>query len=913
MTVNRYSSRQQKLDASLLQARLADAASYDRIAGYFRSSLLEVAGEAIEKVSGKVRVVCNSDLEPIDVETAKAAQQAMRQSWCASEPEKLAANTAGRARFGRLFDLLASGKLEVRVLPDEAFGLVHGKAGVIRYADERAISFLGSVNESLSAWRLNYELMWEDDSPEAVAWVQAEFDALWNHPMAVPLADFIVQDVKRLADRQVTKLEDWRADAQASAASAAVESPVYRQEFGLWAHQKYFVKLAFDAHRRGTARFVLADQVGLGKTVQLALAALLMALTGSKPVLILVPKPLMKQWQEELRDLLGIPSAIWLGDAWLDEQGIEHPVTGPEGIRRCPRRFGIVSQGLVVAGNEVTVHLLSMTFECVICDESHRARRKKIDPKDLTPRPEYNNLAAFLAQISPRTKSMMLATATPVQLHPIEAWDLLAILSAGNEAVLGNDWSEWRKPENCLPVVMGEDALSADVFEVWPWVRNPLPPRGEGPNFRLLRQRLNLDDGTHVAPGDLISSMNSPTRTLLSQVAHEFGRNHNPFIRHIVRRTRQYLEDTIDPATGEPYLKPVRVKLFGEGEDEAVPLPPYLQDAYDAAQEFCRLLSQRVKGAGFLKTLLLRRMGSSIYAGRRTTEKMLSTWGTGDLFANKRTDNDEAVDADDDAEPTIPAVESEMKNLTAPERAELARCLKALEVSQDRDPKFQQVLDYLVGQSWLEQGCIIFSQYFDSAWWLAESLSREHFPEEPIGLYAGGANSGILIGGQFKACARDDIKAKVKHGEIRLIIGTDAASEGLNLQRLGTLINLDLPWNPTRLEQRKGRIQRIGQIRDEIFVCNLRYRGSVEDRVHQLLSSRLEYIFDLFGQIPDVLESLWIDVAQGEIEEARRLIDGIKQTHPFDDRYAKVENLDWESCAKVLSANEMHKALSTGW
>jgi superfamily II DNA/RNA helicase len=159
----------------------------------------------------------------------------------------------------------------------------------------------------------------------------------------------------------------------------------------------------------------------------------------------------------------------------------------------------------------------------------------------------------------------------------------------------------------------------------------------------------------------------------------------------------------------------------------------------------------------------------------------------------------------------------------------------------------------------------------------------------------------------------DEIKAKVKHGEIRLLIGTDAASEGLNLQRLGTLINLDLPWNPTRLEQRKGRIQRIGQVRDEVFVCNLRYRGSVEDRVHQLLSSRLEYIFDLFGQIPDVLESLWIDVAQGEVEDAKRLIDGIQQTHPFDDRYAKVENLDWESCAKVLSATEVQKVLGAGW
>ena len=43
----------------------------------------------------------------------------------------------------------------------------------------------------------------------------------------------------------------------------------------------------------------------------------------------------------------------------------------------------------------------------------------------------------------------------------------------------------------------------------------------------------------------------------------------------------------------------------------------------------------------------------------------------------------------------------------------------------------------------------------------------------------------------------------VRRGELRLLLGTDAASEGLNLQRLGTLINLDLPWNPTRLEQRK--------------------------------------------------------------------------------------------------------------
>ena len=83
-------------------------------------------------------------------------------------------------------------------------------------------------------------------------------------------------------------------------------------------------------------------------------------------------------------------------------------------------------------------------------------------------------------------------------------------------------------------------------------------------------------------------------------------------------------------------------------------------------------------------------------------------------------------------------------------------------------------------------------------------------------------------------------------------------SHKLNFQRLGTLINIDLPWNPTRLEQRKGRIQRIGQTRSEIWIANLRYRDSVEDKVHQVLADRLEAIHDLFGQIPDTLEDVWV-------------------------------------------------------
>jgi phosphatidylserine/phosphatidylglycerophosphate/cardiolipin synthase-like enzyme len=226
-----------------------------------------VAGEELESVSGLVRLICNSVIDPKDVETAKkAAQAAMRREWCDSDPEKLP--EAAKPRFQRLFDFLANGKLQVKVLPDDKFGLIHGKAGVITLADGRQTAFLGSVNESLTAWRLNYELLWEDDSEEAVRWVQEEFDALWDSPFAVELSDAVVQDIRRLAQRTVIPdLDDWRR--KPDPASPIIEAPVYRKEVGLWEHHKHFVKLAFDAHLGPHgARFILADQVGLGKTIQ---------------------------------------------------------------------------------------------------------------------------------------------------------------------------------------------------------------------------------------------------------------------------------------------------------------------------------------------------------------------------------------------------------------------------------------------------------------------------------------------------------------------------------------------------------------------------------------------------------------------------------------------------------------------
>lgn len=89
-------------------------------------------------------------------------------------------------------------------------------------------------------------------------------------------------------------------------------------------------------------------------------------------------------------------------------------------------------------------------------------------------------------------------------------------------------------------------------------------------------------------------------------------------------------------------------------------------------------------------------------------------------------------------------------------------------------------------------------------------------------------------------------------------MATDAACEGLNLQTLGTLINIDLPWNPSRLEQRIGRIKRFGQRRDRVDMLNLVYHGSekptVDEKVYAKLSARMKDRYDIFGTLPDVIE-----------------------------------------------------------
>ena len=321
-----------------------------------------------------------------------------------------------------------------------------------------------------------------------------------------------------------------------------------------------------------------------------------------------------------------------------------------------------------------------------------------------------------------------------------------------------------------------------------------------------------------------------------------------------------------------------------------------------AAEDFTAILGQRTRAAGFMKTVLLQRICSSFASGTATAYKLLR----GETL-------------EDDVE--TPLLAEPLRSLTPTEAGHLLTVLEGLLRPEACDPKLAAVRYFLKdhrteGKTWLEHGCIIFSQYFDTAHWIASELSQT-LPGEPVAMYAGIGRNGILRDEAFAAVEREDIKQAVKQRRIRLLVATDAACEGLNLQTLGTLINVDLPWNPSRLEQRLGRIKRFGQARRTVDMLNLVYHDTQDAQIYRVLSRRLKDKFDIFGGLPETIEDDWIE----SVERLEAQMDvGIhlrqKARDAFELRAKDTidpEKNRWELCFRVLARRDIVKRLSVPW
>ena len=606
------------------------------------------------------------------------------------------------------------------------------------------------------------------------------------------------------------------------------------------------------------------------------------------PVLVLAPKNLLLQWQDELRRMLGVPSARWLDGRWITEDGAEW---------------------------QIGAHLLPAHHRPVPHEPRHRRQRQRPGPalRSATPasfstrrtvraaaapavaKAMPNKLLEFMLSLAPRTQTLLLGSATPIQTDRMELFDLMRILHHGCERVLGGIGSNWSaRPDDALDLVAGQLDLPPSASELWAWIKDPLIPRGEATLASQIRNRLGVaDHETSVA----IRCLRRCSGRLCS-VAIEARGSRAAAAEQPVRPPR-------GQATPARPQEPRRLPSVPRGAGPPARrarrrralMPEHMEAAYEEARAYCNALAKSGSGAtaGFMKTLLLRRIGSSLRAGLSTARKLLAN-----DFESL------ALEEEGEAELGLASAESEAQ-------ARLRKAIDLLDAAGDNDPKLGLVLKHLRSKGWAERGCILFSQYLDTVLWIAGHLATA-FADQRVGVYGGQGNCFLWENGRRRGAERDEIQALVRDGRLRLLVATDAASEGLNLQRLSTLINIDLPWNPARLEQRKGRIDRIGQLANTIEVLNLRYRGSVEDDVHRALSGRLQAIRDVFGTVPDTLEDVWVLSALGKAEDAKRRIEEVPAQHPFELRYANdVPASAWERCTQVLDKQDVTRALKQGW
>ena len=158
-----------------------------------------------------------------------------------------------------------------------------------------------------------------------------------------------------------------------------------------------------------------------------------------------------------------------------------------------------------------------------------------------------------------------------------------------------------------------------------------------------------------------------------------------------------------------------------------------------------------------------------------------------------------------------------------------------------------------------------------------QALCGEAGPRAPLGeawprlmCFSGRGGEIPTADGGWRTISRDEAKRRFRDGEADVLLCTDAAAEGLNFQFCGALVNYDMPWNPMRVEQRIGRIDRLGQAHPVIRIVNLHYEGTVETDVYRALRSRIGLFETVVGRLQPILAQLPRTIADAVVSGAGR-------------------------------------------
>lgn len=536
-----------------------------------------------------------------------------------------------------------------------------------------------------------------------------------------------------------------------------------------------------------TDRLLIADEVGLGKTIEsMYIWEELRARLNAKRLLIVVPAILRFKWKIDLKQYFGIDAQIVSpqnddnGSSLLTliQDSLTYPqrenfvvVVSLEGLRTADKIKELLEQNRDVR----------KIFDLVIIDEAHYLRNSSTKSYEL---------GELLRDTS---DGFLLLSATPIQTGSENFYNLLRLLS--DEEFHNKTNFEMQLAENYPLVKLASAIDENDDISV---VKDLLKATLSSASYQN-------DSDIRELTGTIDSVMKSTQKRVetVSRIRSKY------FYDRFVTRTRK--RDVIENRT-ERKVAAINYPLSRIERDFYQQVTTYLKSKGDQANAFNNfsLITRQRQMASCMPAALANWRGTTGY-----------------------TDSDE----DDDLYPEINSGRNAFQSVKMPyfadvDLAELTR----------QDTKFQRVLEMIRSliQNNPNEKVVIFSFFRGTVEYLYRQLTK-------AGIRT------IMIMGGMKDSEKTDCLMSFRDRNYNILVSTEVGSEGIDLQFARYEINYDLPWNPMRLEQRIGRLDRIGQESPNIYIFNAFCRDTIEDRILSRLYDRIQVFKDSIGDLEEIL------------------------------------------------------------
>jgi len=921
---------------------LARSRTYDRVAGFFTSWGLAIAARGLAGFvagGGALRLIVGAHLAEDDIaaiergaDLADVVAERLAASDLWADVDEVRAHRlhvlAWLARQERLhIKVGVPRRPDGRLVPaDETTDYFHDKFGIFTDHAGQRVAFIGSNNDSMHGWMANSESFSVFPECNRGAWdwngsdLVDRFERYWadEHSPAwkiVPLADAVRDQLLAVDSFTAPPSEldpEAHQPAEASAASAlppkrpvgpvpvdldVLLSVPRRHRFtGVMSagvlplpHQRALIDRAVRTYPRG---YLFGDEVGLGKTIEVGLTLRELTLSGrASRSLVLVPAAVLSQWQEELAEKVGLHVRRWSNGAWLWPDGTEETARpGDPWISKDP--LTLVSSHLARRSDQRSKILAASPWDVVVVDEAHHGRRKS-GKADGAP----NTLLDLLQDLRDHEgwEALYLASATPMQMYPHEAWDLIELFglaggwvdsAAKFEAYFREVGLEWPSRQWNLIARMVHDHFSDPEAEANADLDRQILQTLKGPDRVNLtrgvgaRATVTIEQKLCKSSGDVVKANTQWVRPIgdkpeLASLVTAWLYTNNPMRDRVFRNTRNTLRAYRD-AGAWPAAATIPDRVV---DDIAVTMNPTERDLYCRVQTYIRtkydqadqIASGQARNAlGFILTVYRRRLTSSFRAIERSLRRRARML-EGNLDPARLLTVDDTI-LDDITLDVAAAIKAWALD---DELASLRRLVDDIAVVADGDESKMLELHRCVDAALAggHQTVLVFTQYADTMEYIRDRLDAI-YQGRVIGYSSdGGTVRNAQTGGWDRLTKRQTKELFAAGDPVKVLVGTDTLSEGLNLQTCGRLINYDLPWNFTRVEQRIGRIDRIGG-HATVQVTNLLYDGTVETAVYRRL-------VDTFGGFNAV-----VGIAQPVLGQIEHIIKEASLTDLCDDHGA---------------------------